>query len=65
MKLIRFGTPQNEKPGVQLQDGTRLDVSAFGSDYDETFFGTDGIEKLSQWLEQHQNSCPVVAGDVR
>ena len=65
MKLIRFGTPQNEKPGVQLQDGTRLDVSAFGSDYDETFFGTKGIEKLSQWLEQHQDSCPVVASDVR
>lgn len=65
MKLIRFGTPQNEKPGVQLQDGTRLDVSAFGSDYDETFFGTEGIKKLSQWLEQHQDSCPVVASDVR
>ena len=65
MKLIRFGTLQNEKPGVQLQDGTRLDVSAFGSDYDETFFGTEGIEKLSQWLEQHQDSCPVVARDVR
>tara|TARA_A100001015_G_C15029540_1_gene732425 strand:+ start:1601 stop:2455 length:855 start_codon:yes stop_codon:yes gene_type:complete len=65
MKLIRFGTPQNEKPGVQLQDGTRLDVSAFGSDYDETFFGTEGIEKLSQWLEQHQDSCPIVASDVR
>lgn len=65
MKLIRFGTPQNEKPGVQLQDGTRLDVSAFGSDYDETFFGTEGLEKLSQWLEQHQDSCPVVARDVR
>lgn len=65
MKLIRFGTPQNEKPGVQLQDGTRLDVSAFGSDYDENFFGTEGIEKLSQWLEQHQDSCPVVASDVR
>jgi len=65
MKLIRFGTLQNEKPGVQLQDGTRLDVSAFGSDYDETFFGTDGIEKLSQWLEQHQDSCPVVASTTR
>jgi 2-keto-4-pentenoate hydratase/2-oxohepta-3-ene-1,7-dioic acid hydratase in catechol pathway len=65
MKLIRFGTPQNENPGVQLEDGTRLDVSAFGSDYDETFFGTEGIEKLSQWLKQHQDSCPVVASDVR
>ena len=38
MKLIRFGTIGNEKPGVQLQDGTRIDVSKFTKDYDEFFF---------------------------
>ena len=38
MKLIRFGEPGREKPGVILSDGRRLDVSGFGSDYDETFF---------------------------
>ncbi len=65
MKLIRFGTPENEKPGIQLKDGTRLDVSAFVSEYDENFFGTEGIEKLSQWLETHQDSCPVVGNNVR
>ncbi|MDA7693331.1 fumarylacetoacetate hydrolase family protein [Flavobacteriaceae bacterium] len=65
MKLIRFGTPENEKPGIQLKDGTRLDVSTFVSEYDENFFGTEGIEKLSQWLETHQDSCPVVGNNVR
>ena len=42
MKLIRFGAVGNERPGVQLEDGTRLDVSAFGQDYNEDFFGGDG-----------------------
>jgi len=35
MKLIRMGEVGQEKPGVLLEDGTRLDVSGFGSDYDE------------------------------
>ena len=30
MKLIRFGPPGRERPGVLLPDGTRRDVSAFG-----------------------------------
>ena len=35
MKLIRFGKVGKEKPGVLLEDGARLDVPAFGSDYNE------------------------------
>ena len=65
MKLIRFGEVGEEKPGIQLDNGTRLDVSAFGSDYDEAFFGNDGIEKLSAWLTQNQDNCPKIADDVR
>lgn len=65
MKLIRFGEVGREKPGVQLENGTRLDVSAFGRDYDEDFFGTDGIEALGKWLDGHADNCPVVADDIR
>ena len=65
MKLIRFGTEGKEKPGIQLANGTKLDVSAFGSDYNEEFFGNGGIEKLSTWLESNQGSCPEVKDDVR
>ncbi|WP_339711660.1 fumarylacetoacetate hydrolase family protein [uncultured Kriegella sp.] len=65
MKLIRFGSIGEEKPGVQLEDGTRLDVSEFITDYNEEFFGTDGIERLSAWLEKNERNCPVVSGDVR
>ncbi len=65
MKLIRFGEAGKEKPGVQLEDGTRLDVSAFGQDYDENFFGNEGIAKFQKWMSSHQGECPKVGDDVR
>jgi hypothetical protein len=43
MKLIRFGTPDHEKPGIILDDGRLIDVSAFGADYNELFFGGGGM----------------------
>ena len=49
MKLIRFGDPGKEHPGLLLNDGTRVDVSEFspnGLDYDEAFFSNDGIARL-------------------
>ena len=42
MKLIRFGDPGQEKPGVILQDGTRIDASGAGPDYGEDFLKTAG-----------------------
>ena len=65
MKLIRFGEINNEKPGVLLPDGTKIDVSKFVKDYDEHFFGNQGIEKLNIWLEKNHDSCPVVENDIR
>ncbi len=65
MKLIRFGEAGKEKPGVQLKDGTRLNVSAFGHDYDENFFGEEGIAQLQKWLESHEKECPKVESSVR
>ncbi|MCL5129619.1 fumarylacetoacetate hydrolase family protein [Algibacter sp. L4_22] len=65
MKLIRFGAVGSEQPGVQLEDGTIIDVSAFGTDYNEEFFGNDGIGKLKTWLKDNQQSCPLVGDDVR
>lgn len=65
MKLIRFGEVGKEKPGVQLENGTRLDVSAFGRDYNEDFFGTDGLVQLKDWLAKNESSCPKVDKSVR
>ncbi len=65
MKLIRFGNLGNEKPGIQLDKGQKLDVSAFGSDYDEKFFGTEGPKRLKEWLSQHQDYCPQIGDEIR
>lgn len=65
MRLIRFGEPEKEKPGILLKDGTRLDVSEAVRDYDEAFFGHDGIESLREWLERNASSAPRVSASVR
>lgn len=65
MKLIRFGNPGEEKPGLQLPDDTRIDASAFGSDYDEAFFGGDGLTRLAAWAADHAASAPVIESSVR
>ncbi|MFV0541524.1 MAG: fumarylacetoacetate hydrolase family protein [Aestuariibaculum sp.] len=65
MKLIRFGAEGNEKPGVQLPDGTRVDVSAFGEDYTEIFFETNGIERLGEWFKINKEKCHTIPVEVR
>lgn len=60
MKLIRFGEEGVERPGIELPDGERRDLSAFGEDYDERFFGTDGVKRLAQWLIGNLSSAPQV-----
>jgi 2,4-diketo-3-deoxy-L-fuconate hydrolase len=65
MKLIRFGDKGQEKPGAILDDESRIDVSAMGSDYDENFFAGDGLKKLESWLSSHAASAPRVAASVR
>jgi 2-keto-4-pentenoate hydratase/2-oxohepta-3-ene-1,7-dioic acid hydratase in catechol pathway len=65
MKLIRFGTIGQEKPGVQLANGMNLDVTAFGEDYDENFFGTEGIKRLNNWLAKNESKCPIVNEKIR
>ncbi len=65
MKLIRFGEPARERPGLLLPDGRRIDASGCGCDYDETFFGSEGLERLARWLADAGATAPVVADDVR
>lgn len=65
MKLIRFGNTGTEKPGICTEDGRWLDCSAFGEDWDEKFFGTNGIERLRQWLATHRSKCAVVPSSTR
>src|SRR5712692_7959715 len=68
MKLIRFGAPARERPGLILPDGRRIDASGFAgesTDYDEAFFGSDGLERLARWVVQAGLTAPVVPDGVR
>jgi 2-keto-4-pentenoate hydratase/2-oxohepta-3-ene-1,7-dioic acid hydratase in catechol pathway len=65
MKLIRHGEPGKEKPGVLLSDGTRIDVSGFGSDYHEAFFRDGGLDSLAGWLKANGSSAPRVLPGMR
>jgi len=65
MKLIRFGEPGGEKPGAIVNDGTLVDVSAFGSDYDEAFFANGGPAALEGWLKRNGAAAPRVAPETR
>ena len=65
MKLIRFGQPGRERPGLILENGRRIEATGFGSDYDEAFFGGDGLDRLREWVSREAERAPVVAEDVR
>lgn len=65
MRLLRFGEFEQEKPAVELLDGTRIDVSEFGEDYTEKFFATDGLARLAAWVETNANTCPKVPAEAR
>ena len=58
MKLIRKGEPNEESPGLLLPDGREVDVSSFGEDYDEVFFETNGLDRLSEWLKENGEDLP-------
>jgi 2,4-didehydro-3-deoxy-L-rhamnonate hydrolase len=65
IKLFRFGNTGNEKPAVITADGKKINVSAFGEDYNEKFFAANGIERLEKWLVKNVAKCPAVPANVR
>ena len=52
MKLIRFGEAGQEKPGILIGE-KRFDVSSLVTDYNESFFEQNGLEKLKKALENN------------
>jgi 2-keto-4-pentenoate hydratase/2-oxohepta-3-ene-1,7-dioic acid hydratase in catechol pathway len=65
MKLVRFGDPGRETPGLQLEDGAIVDVSEFTRDYGEAFFEAGGIEQLRRWTNDPGHRAPRVDPNVR
>ena len=65
MKLFRFGERGYEKPGIINNNGDKIDVSEFNSDYDQNFFANNGLNNLSKWLENNSSISPVIDKDSR
>ena len=40
-------------------------MSGLGEDFDENFFGSNGIQRLQHWLKQHRGECPQISDDTR
>ena len=64
MKLIRFGEPGREKPGVEQDSGQRIDLSDAIVDYTPEFFASGGLERVEA-LVAGDTKFPTVAAGVR
>lgn len=66
MKLLRFGDVGSEKPGLQLDNGTRIDASGFGMDWNHDFFADPGnLDRLKTWVGENADSAPVISDGTR
>lgn len=64
MKLIRFGQPGGERPGILDEEGLRRDLSGKFTDWNSEFFNNDGLEVLTQYLSTDPED-PVVGDEIR
>ena len=64
MRLIRHGQQEKEKPGIVL-DGKYYDASDFGEDYNEQFFGSNGLQRLAAFVANNKGQLPLLPADVR
>jgi 2,4-diketo-3-deoxy-L-fuconate hydrolase len=62
MKLIRFGKPGKERPGVCISN-VNYDVSDYTRDYNEAFFENDGLKKLAKIIKKEK--LKKIADDKR
>lgn len=64
MKLIRYGELNKEQTGIVLDD-KYYDTSAFGEDYNEQFFETDGLNRLQAFVDANKASLKPIPADAR
>ncbi len=61
MKLIRFGEPGKEKPGIMLNE-KMYDASGITPDYDEAFFASGGVDTLKSAIAKNPSLPELPAG---
>jgi 2,4-didehydro-3-deoxy-L-rhamnonate hydrolase len=64
MKLIRFGAFGQEKPGVIINDNW-YSVAEFITDYNESFFENNGLQKLQNIIDTKAAELPLVDKNER
>ena len=64
MKLIRWGSADQEKTGVIINE-LWYDTSAFGEDYNELFFQNDGLNRLKTFVDSNEGKLPKLPLDTR
>ncbi|MGX5687777.1 fumarylacetoacetate hydrolase family protein [Arcticibacter tournemirensis] len=64
MKLIRHGELNKEKPGVIINE-VYYDASAFGEDFNESFFETGGLARLQNFVKENKDKLSPLAEGTR
>lgn len=64
MKFFRFGTINNERPGV-LVDGKKYDISKLITDIDDKLLEGRSLPSLKSLIEENLSTLPVVADEER
>ncbi len=65
MKLIRFGPPGKEKPGILSLQDQRLDLSRYFTDWNHDFFKSGGLKKLTSLLKSKTKKFQKVSPKIR
>lgn len=63
MKLIRYRVQNTIKQGI-LKDDTYYDTSAFGEDYNEHFFETNGLQRLQDFIDRQGDTLPALPSTI-
>lgn len=58
MKLTRFSLNDRIHPGLFVDSTTIIDAMEFGEDWNESFFGSNGLGRLRGWLDSNLTSAP-------
>ena len=63
MKLVRYLSEGKNKTGIVIND-TTYDTSAFGEDYNESFFENDGLSRLQKFVSDNKQTLPGAGGKI-
>ena len=64
MKLIRYGQPGQELPGIQLDD-KQYALPGFTEDFTQAFFAGEGLSRLKNYIDQNQSDLVELPAGTR